>query len=60
VPHTEELVACGAAAQAAMVLTGRSFDDIADAWQLGDGITVDPHPSVDGAAIRDAYRAAAR
>jgi xylulokinase len=60
VPHTEELVACGAAAQAAMVLTGRSFDDVADAWQLGDGTTVDPHPSVDGAAIRDAYRAAAQ
>ncbi|MFM2077421.1 MAG: xylulokinase, partial [Actinomycetota bacterium] len=60
VPHTEELVACGAAAQAAVVLTGRSFEDVASAWQLGAGTIVEPRSSADGARVRDAYAAAAR
>jgi xylulokinase len=59
IPHTDELVACGAAAQAAVVLTGKSFDDLASAWQLGAGTVIDPDLSVDGAAIREAYGAAA-
>jgi xylulokinase len=60
VPHTEELVACGAAAQAAVVLTGRSFADIATAWQLGAGTTTEPNSAVDGARVRDAYASAVR
>ena len=55
VPDADEVVARGAAVQAAAVLTGRSFDEIGDAWGLGRGITVDPDPSVDGGAIRAAY-----
>jgi xylulokinase len=54
-----ELVALGAAAQAAAVLTGAPLADIADAWGLGTGNTVDPDPRVDRDAVRDAYAAAA-
>ena len=54
-----ELVALGAAAQAAAVLTGAPLTDIADAWGLGTGNTVEPDPRVDRAAVRDAYAAAA-
>lgn len=54
-----ELVALGAAAQAASVLTGASLTDIADAWGLGTGHTVDPDGSVDHGAIRATYAAAA-
>jgi xylulokinase len=57
VPDTEELVACGAAAQAAVVLTGSSFEDIAEAWQLGRGTVIEPRPDVDIASVRDAYAA---
>jgi len=55
VPDDEEIVARGAALQAAAVLTGRSFDDLTAAWGSGPGRVVDPDPSVDGAAIRAAY-----
>lgn len=60
VPHTQELVACGAAVQAAVALTGRSFADVADAWQLGSGDNVEPTPNANGAEVRAAYAAAAR
>ena len=36
VAATEELVACGAAVQAAVVASGASFDEIASAWRLGE------------------------
>lgn len=55
VPGDDELVARGAAVQAAAVLSGRSLDDIADAWDIGLVATIDPDPSVDGAAVRAAY-----
>jgi xylulokinase len=55
VPATEELVACGAAVQAAAVLHGRSFDELAEAWGLGRGDVVEPDPTVDRDAIRGAY-----
>jgi xylulokinase len=55
VPDVGEPVARGAAMQAAAVLTGRSFDDLADAWGIGCTVAVEPDPSVDGAAIRAAY-----
>ena len=59
VPATAELVARGAALQAAAVLTGATFDDLTAAWGLDQGITVDPDPTVDRVAIRAAYTGAA-
>jgi xylulokinase len=58
VPHEQELVARGAAVQAAAVLAGRSTDEVAAAWGLGPASTVHPDPTVDGAAIRAAYAGA--
>ncbi len=58
IPSTEELVACGAAVQAAVAYSGASFDDIGAAWNLGAGTTVEPSPGADGAAVRAAYAAA--
>jgi xylulokinase len=58
VPTDQELVACGAAVQAAAVLHGSSFDEVATAWELGAGEVVEPDPSVDRDAIRAAYAAA--
>lgn len=61
VPEAEELVARGAAVQAAAVLTGRPFDEITEAWGGGwTTTTVDPDPRTDGAAIRAAYDHALR
>ena len=59
VPREDELVACGAALQAAAVLLGVGFDELAEAWGLGAGEIIEPDPGVDGAAIRAAYAAAA-
>jgi len=42
VPDEQELVACGAAVQAAAVLHGTGFDDVARAWGLGAGATIEP------------------
>ncbi len=58
VPDAEQLVALGAALQAAAVLTGGSFADIASAWGVGRGVIIEPDPSVDGASVRAAYRSA--
>jgi xylulokinase len=55
VPFERELVAAGAAVQAAAATRGGGFDDVAAAWQLGRGETVEPDCSVDAAAIRGAY-----
>ena len=55
VPADEELVARGAAVQAAAVLHGRAFDDVTDAWDLRAGTVVEPSPTVDRAAIRARY-----
>jgi xylulokinase len=59
VPREDELVACGAALQAAAVLYGVGFEELAEAWGLGAGEVIEPDPTVDGAAIRAAYAAAA-
>ena len=59
VPEAEEPVALGAAVQAAVALTGSSFDDVATAWDLRAGRTIDPDPAVDAAAIRARYAEAA-
>ena len=55
VPEADEMVARGAAVQAAAVLAGRSPDDVIAAWGAGAATTVEPDPAVDGAAIRLAY-----
>jgi xylulokinase len=59
VPRENELVACGAALQAAAILHGVAFDELAEAWGLGVGEVIEPDPTVDGAAIRAAYATAA-
>jgi xylulokinase len=48
VPDAEELVALGAALQAAAVLTGRSPDEVAAAWSIGAGTTTEPGPTRGG------------
>jgi xylulokinase len=58
VPNDDELVARGAAVQAAAVLTGRPLDDVAAAWALDVGTVTEPTPGVDRDAIRAAYRGA--
>jgi len=59
VPDAQELVALGAAVQAAAVLTGATFGAIASAWTLDAGRTVEPRRGVDAVAIRSAYAARA-
>ena len=59
VPDAEELVATGACVQAAAVLQQRPPIEVATAWGLGTGATVEPDESLDRAAIREGYRAAA-
>jgi xylulokinase len=59
VPADEELVAGGAAVQAAAVHRGCDFAQVAAEWGLGRGDTVEPDDTVDRAAIRGAYAAAA-
>ena len=55
VPLENELVAAGAAVQAAAVHHARDVDQVAEAWGLGRGETVEPDGGVDHAAIRDNY-----
>ncbi len=55
VPVEDELVAAGAAVQAAAVHHGRDFAQVAEAWGLGRGETVEPDDTVDRAAIRARY-----
>jgi xylulokinase len=58
VPHDDELVARGAAVQAAAVLSGESFDRVLDAWTLGEVTTVEPDRDADAGAVRAIYRRA--
>ena len=58
VPFDDELVACGAALQAAAVGLGRGFAEISEAWDLGRGELVEPDPAVDHRSIRARYAAA--
>jgi len=55
VPDEPELVAAGAAVQAAAVLLGQDFDAVSKAWRLGRGQTVQPDRAVDAPAIRAAF-----
>jgi xylulokinase len=59
VPEAHELVALGAAVQAAVAVTGSSFDDVASAWNLRSGRTIEPDLTVDAASIRRRYADAA-
>jgi xylulokinase len=54
VPADRELVARGAAVQAAATLTGRAADAVAAHWPLPVE-TVEPDPATDAAAIRQTY-----
>jgi xylulokinase len=56
----DEHVARGAALQAAVVATGRSFEAVAADWDHDGATTVEPDLAVDGAAVRAAYRTEAR
>jgi xylulokinase len=55
VPMEDELVAAGAAVQAAVVHHGSDAAQVAEAWGLGRGESVDPDGTVDHAAIRARY-----
>ena len=58
VPEADEQVAAGACVQAAAVLTGAEPGDVAEGWQLGSGVAVEPtlDPAV-AAEVRAAYAA---
>jgi xylulokinase len=55
-----EPVATGACVQAAAAYGKRGPRDVALSWRLDAGTSVEPNPQVDGAAVRAAYRDAAR
>jgi xylulokinase len=59
VPSEGELVAAGAAVQAAAVHLGCDFAQVSEAWGLGVGQLVAPDDTVDRSAIRAAYAEAA-
>ena len=58
IPPTGESVATGACVQAAAVVGGADPADVAESWDTGLAMTVDPDESVDRAAIRAAYATA--
>lgn len=58
VPDNDETVAVGAAVQAAMIKANSTHSAIAYAWNLGQGVTVDPF--TDAANVRDLYRATSK
>ena len=55
VPADDELVAAGAAVQAAAIHHGCTFAAVADAWGLGRGEMIEPDERVDRVTIRAAY-----
>jgi xylulokinase len=57
VPSEGELVATGAAVQAASVHLDCDVARVSEAWGLGRGDVVEPDESVDGGAVRAAYAA---
>ena len=59
VPDEQELVAGGAAVQAAAVHLGCPVAEVAAAWGLGRGAIVEPAAGVDPGPIRAAYAGAA-
>ncbi|MCY4136186.1 MAG: xylulokinase [bacterium] len=55
VPDDDEIVALGAAVQAAAVAAGSHPVEVAAQWPLGQGTLVDPPPGIDGGEIRTRY-----
>ncbi len=53
VPHTDETVATGAAAQAAVVASADNLETVAQRWNLGAGDSVAPEH--DGSDVRERY-----
>jgi xylulokinase len=58
VPADEELVARGAALQAAAVQLGCGFSELSEAWELGSGELVEPDLTIDRGSIRAQYEEA--
>jgi xylulokinase len=56
VPDASEHVATGACVQAAAALHEKHPDEIAAAWSLGAGTTVEPDARVDADSVRTRYR----
>ena len=56
VPYDKQLVASGAAAQAAAILATEPVEEIAQRWALGTGDTVVPRLPASHAALRTRYR----
>jgi xylulokinase len=54
IPTTDETVATGAALQASMIITEGTPEEIATAWGLGSGETVEP--ALDATDVRRLYR----
>lgn len=52
VPAAQEIVALGAAAQAAGLVTGESADEVARRWKTADGLLLDPLPKDEAALER--------
>ena len=59
IPHSDETVATGAAAQAGSMLAGEELGAVQARWQLGANDMVEPQGGVDVASIRGRYAAAA-
>ena len=57
VPEDTESAATGACVQAAAVSLRQVPRDVARAWGLGTGRTLEPDPRVDAAGVRAGYRA---
>ncbi|MGA3149639.1 MAG: xylulokinase [Acidimicrobiales bacterium] len=55
VPSEPDLVASGAAVQAAALFHRCDFDALAEAWNLGAGDVIEPNQAVDRAAVRAAF-----
>jgi sugar (pentulose or hexulose) kinase len=55
VPAENELVAAGAAVQAAAVYLDCDFSEVSEAWGLGVGELVEPDDSIDRTAVRARY-----
>ncbi|MCY3960591.1 MAG: xylulokinase [bacterium] len=55
VPDDDEIVALGAAVQAAAVAAGSHPVEVAAQWPLGQGTLVDPPPGIDGREVRARY-----
>ena len=55
-PHDEQLVASGAAAQAAAILAGEPVDEVAQRWALGTGDAFEPELPTGHGVLRARYR----